>query len=398
MTKTVSALLACTAALASPAIRLRARRVCRDIAALQAQIQAHAGATRQAASRPDRGAPAAARRSGTPFKAVARSVNRWFANTTISGKAFFNVSNIDQKSRRRGTRRQNGTQTELKRFYIGVDHKFNDIFSANLTTDFRYNTNGTSKDTLVYVKKAYVQAKLSRSCSSASARPTCRGFRSSRASTAIASSRTRSSTAPSSAPRPTGACTSAELRQRPGQLRGLGDQRRRLQDAVAQLEHDRPRRPFSVNPIKNITLAVGGYTGKLGKSADNAGSATPHRATRFNALAAYTDSASGPASNISRPRTGTTYHRGARDKSDGWSVFGSFAFTPQVRAFGRYDWVKPSKDINPGAEGPLFQRRRRLQADRARRPRAGLQARPGSERLHSRRPTARSAELDSRHL
>ena len=56
---------------------------------------------------------------------------------------------------------QNGTQTELKRFYVGVDHKFNDMFSANITTDFRYNANGTSKDVLVYVKKAFLQAKPS---------------------------------------------------------------------------------------------------------------------------------------------------------------------------------------------------------------------------------------------
>ena len=60
----------------------------------------------------------------------------------------------------RPTIRRTAPQTELKRFYIGVDHKFNDVFSANLTTDFRYNTNGTSNDVLVYVKKAYLQAKL----------------------------------------------------------------------------------------------------------------------------------------------------------------------------------------------------------------------------------------------
>ena len=77
----------------------------------------------------------------------------WFANTSISGKAFFNVSNIHHE--RAGIdQTDNGTEAELKRFYVGVDHKFNDVFSANLTTDFRYNSNGTSNDVLVYVKKA----------------------------------------------------------------------------------------------------------------------------------------------------------------------------------------------------------------------------------------------------
>ena len=120
----------------------------------------------------------------------------WFADTKITGKAFFNVSNIHQTSTDLAGNTtdniQNGTQTELKRFYLGVDHKFNDVFSANLTTDFRYNANGTSKDVLVYVKKAFVQAKLNPTRSRfVSAPPTCRGCRSSRASTAIALSRIR---------------------------------------------------------------------------------------------------------------------------------------------------------------------------------------------------------------
>src|SRR5438067_3018074 len=89
----------------------------------------------------------------------------WFANTSVSGKAFFNVSNIDQQSTDLAgvttDNVQNGTQTEIKRFYHAVDHKINNVFSANITTDFRYNANGTSKDVLVYVKKAFVQAKLS---------------------------------------------------------------------------------------------------------------------------------------------------------------------------------------------------------------------------------------------
>src|SRR3954453_11760893 len=88
----------------------------------------------------------------------------WFANTTVSGKAFLNVSNIHQTSTDLAgvttQNAQNGTQTELKRFYLGVDHKFNNSFSANITTDFRYNGNGTSKDVLIYVKKAYLQASL----------------------------------------------------------------------------------------------------------------------------------------------------------------------------------------------------------------------------------------------
>ena len=110
-----------------------------------------------------------------------------------------------------------------------------------------------------------------------------------------------------------------------------------------------------MNPTKFLTLAVGGYTGKLGKSADNLpATATPHTASRFNALAAYTDK---------RVRAGVEYFASKdwnnvttliSDKADGWSVFGSFAFTPKVAVFGRYDWVKPSRDLNPDLDDRYF--------------------------------------------
>ena len=40
-----------------------------------------------------------------------------------------------------------------------MNHKFNDTYSANITTDFQYDA--TNKVTEVYIKKAYVQGKYS---------------------------------------------------------------------------------------------------------------------------------------------------------------------------------------------------------------------------------------------
>ena len=83
-------------------------------------------------------------------------------------------------------------------------------------------------------------------------------------------------------------------------------------------------------------------------------SATTHRATRFDALAAYTGK---------RVRAGVEYFAAKNwnnvntvgtDKSDGWSAFGSFAFTPKIAAFGRYDWVKPNRDTNPNLHDHYF--------------------------------------------
>ena len=114
----------------------------------------------------------------------------------------------------------------------------------------------------------------------------------------------------------------------------------------------------SVNPVKPITIAVGGYSGKLGKSNDTVN--VNHRATRWDALAAYTNK---------RIRAGVEYFAATNwnnittaplpnpapftpnDRSHGWSAFGSFAFTPKISLFGRYDWVKPTRVVLAATQG-----------------------------------------------
>jgi len=83
-----------------------------------------------------------------------------------------------------------GTGIDVKVFYVGVSHKFDDIWSVNVTTDFNYVSNDS--ETQVFIKKAYLQATLSDSVRGAGrlGGPAV-GCRSWRTSTAIASSRTR---------------------------------------------------------------------------------------------------------------------------------------------------------------------------------------------------------------
>src|SRR6185369_8543220 len=155
--------LACSMLTATPALAQSAAPTAEDIAALRAQIQAlQAQVDKLQAAQATQAAQAAS--APVPVPPLKKEAPGWFANTSISGKAFLNVSTISQSHTDLAGNEtkdiQQGTQTELKRFYIGIDHKFNDMFSANVTTDFRYNSNGTSKDVLVYLKKAYLQAKF----------------------------------------------------------------------------------------------------------------------------------------------------------------------------------------------------------------------------------------------
>jgi hypothetical protein len=352
-----SALLACTIFSAAPAIAQSTTITVQDIQALQSQIEAlRAEVSELKAAQAAQAAKAAVQ--ATP--ALKPAAPGWFANTSISGKAFMNVSNINQHSTDLAgvttDNSQNGTQTELKRFYIGVDHKFNDVFSANITTDFRYNTNGTSKDVLIYVKKAYLQAKLSPALfvrvGSADLPwvPFVEGIYGYRFVENTLIDRTKFGTSADWGVHAGGTFGDGLVSYAVSAINGAGYKTLSRSSDTVDLEGR-----VSVNPIKTITLAVGGYTGKLGKSADNLpSSATPHRAARFSALAAYTDKRVRAGIEYFTAKNWNNVTTAASDKSQGWSAFGSFAFTPKIAAFGRYDWVKPSRDINPALTDHYF--------------------------------------------
>lgn len=284
----------------------------------------------------------------------------WAANTKISGKAFFNVSNIDQKSTNlagvTSKNAQSGTEAELKRFYLTIDHKFSPIFSASATTDFRYGTNGTSKDTLVYLKKAYLQATLAPEfyvrigAADLPWVPFAESIYGYRFVENTLIDRTKFGTSTDWGVHAGGTFGNGLVSYAVSAVNGAGYKTLTRSSDTIDLEGR-----VSVNPIKPITLAVGGYTGKLGKSeADLPDTATPHTAERFNALAAYTDSKIRAGVEYFWAKNWTTVTSPTGDKADGWSAFGSYAFMPQFAVFGRYDWVKPSHDLNPALKDNYF--------------------------------------------
>jgi hypothetical protein len=368
MRTTVSLLLGCAALAATPATAQDAAPGAAsvspaDIAALRAQVQALQEQLNrlQAAQQAQAGQVAAA---PVPVPAKPEAPG-WWGSTTISGKAFLNVSNIDQTSTdllgNKTDSIQNGTQTELKRFYVGVDHKFSDVFSANITTDFRYNANGTSRDVLVYVKKAYLQAKLNPALTVRIGAadlpwvPFVEGLYGYRFVENTLIDRTKFGTSSDWGVHAFGTFGNGLVNYAVSAINGAGYKTLSRSSNTIDLEGR-----LSVNPVKPITLAVGGYSGKLGKSNDTVD--VHHRATRFNAVAAYTDK---------RIRAGIEYFTARNwnnittapvplppadtkdDRSHGWSAFGSFAFTPKISLFGRYDWVKPTQTVLAGTGGSV---------------------------------------------
>ena len=79
-------------------------------------------------------------------------------DTKLSGRLYYDLTNINDSNKGVKTDKS-GFAFDIKRFYLGVDHKFNDQWSMNLTTDFQYSSAISSTE--VYLKKAYIQYKLS---------------------------------------------------------------------------------------------------------------------------------------------------------------------------------------------------------------------------------------------
>jgi hypothetical protein len=354
--KTFLPVLLVSTAITTPAYAQTARTAVAPITAEQiAKLQAEIEALQSQVSQLQSGQSAtAARVAAVPTSAgsLKSDTPDWLEKTSISGKVFANVSSIDHESDGVDLG-DNGTQAELKRFYLGVDHKFDDVFSANLTTDFRYNSNGTSKDVLVYVKKAYIQAKIAPELFvrvGAADMPWV-GFSESLYGYRFVENtlidRTKFGTSSDWGVHIGGSIADGRISYAASAVNGAGYKTLSRSSNTIDLEAR-----ISANPVKNITLGIGGYTGKLGKSSDVTD--TQHRATRWNAVAAYTDK---------RIRAGIEYFQAKNwnnvttlgsDTSSGWSAFGSFAITPRIAVFGRYDSVKPNERTNEALRDDYF--------------------------------------------
>ena len=122
-----------------------------------AQTQAQtAQSTAQAAQTTAQAAQTQADNNSTEIKTIPSTVekqakaskggwwdNGWWGGTNIGATMFADFSYI-HNSNAAGKTAQTGPGFDIKRLYIIVDHKFNDIYSFNVTTDFNYDNNTTT--------------------------------------------------------------------------------------------------------------------------------------------------------------------------------------------------------------------------------------------------------------
>lgn len=272
-------------------------------------------------------------------------------DTTLNGKMYVDFTNISQKNSDTGKTAASGTGLDVKRFYLSVTHNFDDIWSANLTTDFNYV--GNDGETNLFVKKAYVQGKFDQAAvlrlGSADMPwiPFVENVYGYRYVENTLTDRLKYG-------------NSADWGVHLGGDIGAGKSVNYAVSVVNGNGYKNPGRSKGVDvegrvgfvPFENMTVAVGGYSGKLGK--DVQGVQSTNNATRGDVLVAYASK---------QFRLGAEYFTASnwnnvlspfKDKADGYSVWGSVAVADGVSLFARYDSAKLSKNLDREAKNSYY--------------------------------------------
>jgi hypothetical protein len=284
----------------------------------------------------------------------------WWSNTSISGRMYWDATNISNKTNGarvttatnpvNGVTNGNGTNFDIKRFYIGVDHTFTNVYSANVTTDTTYD--GTTGAGQLYLKKAYLQAKYDPAFTvrlgSADLPwvPYVEGLYGYRYLENVMIDRTKFGTSADWGIHVLGTLFDGILNYQVSAVNGGGYKKTPVgSDANRFNQFDFEGRISAV--YEGFNLAVGGYTGKLGTPS---GITTVKTAQRLDVLGAYV------ANGI---RVGVEYftannyfnsnlvNNAVGQGAHGVSGFASYQFLPEWGVFGRYDSVDPSTKTAP---------------------------------------------------
>jgi hypothetical protein len=289
--------------------------------------------------------------------AVAAALGAWGAALadvpmpTVGGKVYADLTNIDQTNNGTDTA-ASGTGVDVKRFYLIVNESFDSMWSAKLETDATYNS-GQQVD--VYMKNAWLQASLSKAFwvrlgeSDMPWIPFDEGVYNFRFVENTLIDRLHFGNSADWGLHVGGDIDGKLLSYQVSAVNGAG-----YKNPTRSKDMDLEGR-VSLQPITGVILAIGGYSGKLGKDVN----ATPpvaiyHTANRVDALAAYVNSGFRAGVEYFSANDWTTVTKSASDKADGTSVFASYDFTPMVGVFGRWDQAKLSQDLAPGLKDQYF--------------------------------------------
>ena len=272
-------------------------------------------------------------------------------DTTVGGKMYFDFTHIDQKNSDTGKTNNTGTGTDVKRFYLSVSHQFDDIWSANLTTDFNYVS--SDGETNLFVKKAYVQGKFSKAAvlriGSADMPwiPFVEGVYGYRYVEPTLTDRLHFA-------------NSADWGIHLGGKVGGNDMVSYEAAVVNGKGYKNPGRSKGVDfggriaimPIDGLVIAAGGYSGNRGLETQN--TSAMNTATRADLLVGYVGKRFRVGGEYFTAKNWNNVMTTATDKADGFSVWASAGLTDNMSAFIRYDNAKMSKDLDPAKKDTYY--------------------------------------------
>jgi hypothetical protein len=275
-----------------------------------------------------------------------KPISGWWDNTSISGRMYWDLSTITNKNNGVANT-SDGTHFDIKRFYIGVDHKFDDVWSANVTTDFTYDS--TVGATQVFIKKAYLQGKfddaLTVRVGSADMAwiPFAESVYGYRYIENTLIDRVKYGNSADWGVHLFGAVGSdIKLEYQFSAVNGAGYKKPGMGLGTNRSEGMDYEGRVDVR-WEDFVAGVGGYSGKLGN--DHGPGTTFHTAQRFDALIGYVGNGIHAGVEYFSDTNFDTVTNTKADSGEGWSGFAAYQFLPEWAIFGRYDSVKPTKGI-----------------------------------------------------
>ncbi|WP_343608789.1 hypothetical protein [Novosphingobium sp.] len=333
-----------------------------QVAQAQTQVAAQQEQTQVASTKADQALALAAKTETAEAKTEKNvSAMSWAGQTKISGRMYFNFSNVNQSASGQKTT-GTGTGFDIKRLYIGIDHKFNDIFAFNVTTDIsnvvgstsNYNyanptTFGSPVGRGLYIKKAYLEAKLDPALiirAGAADMPwvpydeNIYGYR--HIENTIIDG-------------PFG--TSADWG-----VHVLGNLGKHFDYQVSAVNGAGYR---NVKVSKDVDFegrigtnyngffaAIGGYVGKRGLAIE--GTPIYHTAKRLNAMAGFKNDLFTLGGEYFYAKDWNNVNVAGEDSAKGYTAFGSVNLAKKWSVFGEHQWVQPNVWTNPALRQNYF--------------------------------------------
>ncbi|MEI7572804.1 MAG: hypothetical protein WCJ52_06735 [Phenylobacterium sp.] len=274
---------------------------------------------------------------------------KWYDETKVTGRIYYNMSEIRREVN--GLRTEEGTGFAIKRVYIGIDHKFNDVYSANITTDVAPvigPNDGNIVGNGLYIKKAYLEAKLDPAfivrlgAADTPWVPFVENIYGYRHIENTIADRTSFATSSDWGLHMLGTLAGGIVSYQASVINGGGYRQPKFSQSV-----DYEGRVSA--QYKGFTLGLGGYSGNLAK--DTYGSETYHTANRVSALAAYQNPMFTVGGEYFQARNFKQVTVPSPDKASGYSLFGSVRPAPKWSVFARYDHMRPSREGLPSQTG-----------------------------------------------